>query len=1001
MFQQLLIRLAAAALVAGDLIFKENGHVGELGAVLIYNGILYTGGQDNTIRRWNATDGSFISSFLPNDIRMWIRNMVVINGYLVISGRSNIIAVRRIDDLSTVVTITAPGASWTNDLVAIDAETFVAAHLNNEIAIYSSVTWTKVGALVGHIAKSLLVLGPSAVDPNKILVSGGEDSTIRWWDLTSRTLIRNITISQNQWVLGLALHKNWVVAAVTGTGTAVFSDSGTLISVFSPGSDTTFFADSNNQLFSFGNPGIRRWETNSVPFTVQSTTGASDVRHYGQDQDHYYVNYLDCTTRKYRKSDLLELWSTAPNKQFRSVVVSNVGILVSRMDGDIFVFDAVTFSLIRKITTGSLSLRAMATDGTTAFYSNNFRIERVDLLTGLPLNSYFGHSNFVNAIVVSNELIYTASDDKTVIEWNVQSGAQLRSVQFSNRARALSIQGSQLYVAAESGTFVWDLISGQVQIFGNSLGGTVTITGSHIFTSWGNSARVQRLDTGAIIQTLDFGLERVVNQVFNGDHLLIGTSSDHPKVYLVHWPSGATLRTYEGFNFPDGVTGLAISGQTLIAASDSIHQWTVPEITPTNVSAPAITSSTTQLNQISTMSRRSISSTLQRTTAAPIDDENFSGGPDSTLIIIILACTGGALFATAIILWIRHFIKRSLKSPYRTIMPTRSETTVGTLPSMDSSVHFSTTVNSSSPGRTVHSRAAPTNQLFGSEMSTLYASSNPTSSNQTSTGVAAPFSNTQTATIFTQSIELSVPAFLEVQVDQDFSMGKFLARGGMGQLFLVMTREGELARRAGSYQVIAKVAGYSLETIGEKSLLAFLQELSIAWRFRDHPNILRVFGYCSRPAALLMKFYEMGDSTCFIQKRGQVAKLFPYSKRNMLRILSGIYNATAYMHQNGFVHCDIKPMNFLLDLTADGRLTAVLTDFGISRVIDGVAIKVQAFHVSEIRGASLLYAAPETIVRFRKRLNDTDPLVWKAGDAFALSASLCEFLKRTEDPWSR
>jgi serine/threonine protein kinase len=60
---------------------------------------------------------------------------------------------------------------------------------------------------------------------------------------------------------------------------------------------------------------------------------------------------------------------------------------------------------------------------------------------------------------------------------------------------------------------------------------------------------------------------------------------------------------------------------------------------------------------------------------------------------------------------------------------------------------------------------------------------------------------------------------------------------------------------------------------------------------------------------------------------------------------------------------DLKPANILLRQEG-AKLGAILTDFGISRMIRDSSLKVRAFHPSEIQAMTASYAAPEMFSKY-------------------------------------
>lgn len=67
------------------------------------------------------------------------------------------------------------------------------------------------------------------------------------------------------------------------------------------------------------------------------------------------------------------------------------------------------------------------------------------------------------------------------------------------------------------------------------------------------------------------------------------------------------------------------------------------------------------------------------------------------------------------------------------------------------------------------------------------------------------------ATAVVTSHELSVPAYLMVEMDNDFTRGIAIARGGMGTICLAETIQGTaLAERVGMNAMVAKIGNQAL-----------------------------------------------------------------------------------------------------------------------------------------------------------------------------------------------
>ena len=271
-------------------------------------------------------------------------------------------------------------------------------------------------------------------------------------------------------------------------------------------------------------------------------------------------------------------------------------------------------------------------------------------------------------------------------------------------------------------------------------------------------------------------------------------------------------------------------------------------------------------------------------------------------------------------------------------------------------------------------------------------------SEQTATGLSGGSTTTGLSHIHT---EVCVPAFLELRWGYDFRQEEFVAKGGGGQIYRATCLNEELARRSHHSLLAVKYIATAIETMPDRKQTQFFQEVALMWRFRDHENFIKLFAFSTRPVTMVMKLYQAGDLARFIRGKSSVLLEMGhvYSKWNLVDLFRQVCVGVEHMHQNGIVHCDLKPANVLLDMDANAkRVMAVLADFGISRIIDADQIKVTAFNVSEIRGASMSYAGPEAIIRFRQRALEKNTVIWKAGDVYSLSICLLQMLMR-RPPW--
>ena len=194
-------------------------------------------------------------------------------------------------------------------------------------------------------------------------------------------------------------------------------------------------------------------------------------------------------------------------------------------------------------------------------------------------------------------------------------------------------------------------------------------------------------------------------------------------------------------------------------------------------------------------------------------------------------------------------------------------------------------------------------------------------------------------------------AGLEGQIIGGCRILRRLGSGGMGEVYL--------AEQIGlNRQVAIKLVRPEGVVIPGKLSPAerFAREAQ-AIAAMEHPHILPIYNYGEQDGlAYMVMPYVPNGSLQEALTPGHPSFRFrlPLSLDLTGMILDQAAQALQHAHDRGLLHRDVKPANFLLRASTDGRLHLLLADFGVAKFAAGAAS-------SGVYAGTAIYSAPEQI----------------------------------------
>ncbi|KAI3636399.1 hypothetical protein MIR68_005751 [Amoeboaphelidium protococcarum] len=256
--------------------------------------------------------------------------------------------------------------------------------------------------------------------------------------------------------------------------------------------------------------------------------------------------------------------------------------------------------------------------------------------------------------------------------------------------------------------------------------------------------------------------------------------------------------------------------------------------------------------------------------------------------------------------------------------------------------------------------------------------------------------STYGATMINTSMEISIPAHLQAQFGVDYRNMQKLAAGGAGEIYLCQLLSNQVqARNQKQSLAVCKIINEEMVESNQKyNMAAFYQEVSLLFKFHGDPLFAQLIAFSDDPYSMVLTYYPFGSLQDYIYGKNVESIKYLYTKRQALQLLKYTAVALYKLHAIQVAHCDIKPANILLQVGADGLLWPALADFGISQMLNPEGLQVKAFKVSSLRGLSMSYASPESILCYRNLLPSSQ-VSWTASDVYSLSIVMLGMMTRS------
>jgi serine/threonine protein kinase len=205
-------------------------------------------------------------------------------------------------------------------------------------------------------------------------------------------------------------------------------------------------------------------------------------------------------------------------------------------------------------------------------------------------------------------------------------------------------------------------------------------------------------------------------------------------------------------------------------------------------------------------------------------------------------------------------------------------------------------------------------------------------------------------------------------IAEHYRVETFLGKGGMAEVYKVWDQER-------SVHLAMKILHADLAE--DKVFLRRFKREAQTLAKLQHPNIVRFYGL-ERADGLVFILMDYVEGITLRKEIFETDK--PLSQERIVELMRPICAALNYAHKSGFIHCDVKPANIMID--KGGKV--YISDFGIARMTEAATMTM-------VGAGTPAYMAPE-----QARGEDPVPQT----DIYALGVILFEMLTGGERPFT-